>query len=87
MSAPVDAAELADWLAKAGVIAGARKLAPTPGEISTLALALVHGLPAREFVATSVDATPYEPSTASLVALHAWLYRSVVAPPAVAPAR
>jgi hypothetical protein len=88
MSAPIDSAELLDWLDKSEGLARSRKLAPTPAELHALALALVHGLPAREFVATADDATPYEPSTASLVALHAWLYRPLVLDPAVAaPAR
>jgi hypothetical protein len=86
MTAPVEAAELIDWLDKSEALASSRKLAPTPGELHALALALVHGLPAREFVATEVDATPYEPSTASLVALHAWLYRPLVPDPAIAAA-
>jgi hypothetical protein len=79
MSAPIEPAELVNWLEKAGVMTRARKLAPTPSELDALALALVHGLPAAEFVATAADAAVYEPSTASLVALHAWLYRPLVA--------
>jgi hypothetical protein len=88
MSAPIQPAELVNWLEKAGVMTRARKLAPTSAELDALALALVHGLPAAEFVATAADAAPYEPSTASLVALHAWLYRPLVAEPKAAePAR
>jgi hypothetical protein len=89
MSAPIEPAELVNWLDKAGVLARNRKLAPTNPELDALALALVHGLPAAEFVATAADAAQYEPSTGSLVALHAWLYRPLVAPasrPATAPA-
>ncbi|HEV8049144.1 MAG TPA: hypothetical protein VGP88_00955, partial [Thermoplasmata archaeon] len=52
-SAPIDSGELLDWLDKAEALARARKLAPTPGELHALSLALVHGLPAREFVATT----------------------------------
>jgi len=83
-SAPIEAGELIDWLDKAEALARARKLAPTPAELHALSLALVHGLPAREFVATADDSTPYEPSTASLVALHAWVYRPLVPGPAQA---
>jgi hypothetical protein len=85
-SAPLDPGELMDWLDKAEALARARKLAPTAGELHALALALVAGLPAREFVATSADDSPYEPSTASLVAQHAWLYRPLVAEPKAPPA-
>jgi hypothetical protein len=81
MSAPIEPAELVNWLEKAGALARSRKLAPTPAELDALALALVHGLPAAEFVATAADAAVYEPSAASLVALHAWLYRPLVAEP------
>jgi hypothetical protein len=84
MSAPIEPAELVNWLEKAGVMTRTRKLAPTPGELDALALALVHGLPAAEFVATAADAAVYEPSTASLVALHAWLYRPLVTEPRAA---
>lgn len=86
MSAPIEPAELVNWLEKAEALARSRKLAPTPGELEALALALVHGLPAAEFVATSADAAAYEPSTASLVALHAWLYRPLVAEASRGPA-
>jgi hypothetical protein len=86
MSAPIEPAELVNWLEKAGVMTRARKLAPTPAELDALALALVHGLPAAEFVATAADAALYEPSTVSLVALHAWLYRPLVAEPKAAEA-
>ncbi|MCI4370419.1 MAG: hypothetical protein L3J81_03710, partial [Thermoplasmata archaeon] len=79
MSAPIEPAELVNWLEKAGTLARARKLAPTDAELDALAVALVHGLPSAEFVATAADAAQYEPSTASLVALHAWLYRPLVA--------
>jgi hypothetical protein len=86
MSAPIEPAELVNWLEKAESLSRSRKLAPTAPELEALALALVHGLPAAEFVATSADAAPYEPSAASLVALHAWLYRPLVADPSRAPA-
>jgi hypothetical protein len=79
MSAPIEPAELVNWLGKAGMLTRSRKLAPTEAEFDALALALVHGLPAAEFVATAADAAQYEPSAASLVALHAWLYRPLVA--------
>lgn len=79
MSAPIEPGELVNWLEKAESLSRSRKLAPTPPELEALALALVHGLPAAEFVATSADAAAYEPSAASLVALHAWLYRPLVA--------
>jgi hypothetical protein len=77
-SAPIEAAELMNWLEKAEVIARNRRVAPTPKELDALALALVHGLPASEFVSGDGAPPVIEPSSASLVALHAWLYRPLV---------
>ena len=90
-SAPIDPPELMNWLEKAELVARARKLAPTPQELDVLAMALVHGLPASEFVSSGGGPPAIEPSSASLVALHAWLYRPLAGvsgpKPAAPPAR
>ncbi|MCI4357329.1 MAG: hypothetical protein L3K18_09410 [Thermoplasmata archaeon] len=90
-SAPIDVPELMNWLEKAELVARARKLAPTPQELDVLALALVHGLPATEFTSGTGAPPAIEPTSASLVSLHAWLYRPLTATggakPAPTPAR
>jgi hypothetical protein len=90
-SAPIDVPELMNWLEKAELVARTRKLAPTPQELDVLALAIVHGLPATEFTSGTGGPPVIEPTSASLVSLHGWLYRPIVAmggaKPAPAPAR
>jgi hypothetical protein len=84
-AAPIETEELMDWFAKAEAVARARKLAPGARELDALALAIVRGLPASEFVTQSGPVPTIEATSASLVALHAWLYRPIVAtaaPPA-----
>jgi hypothetical protein len=88
-SASIEPAELMDWLDKAAAVVRARKIAPTDRELDALALAIVHGLPASEFVRSGGPVPVVEETSAPLVALHAWLYRPIVVAeqPRVAPAR
>jgi len=72
--------EIVDWLDKAMGIAKSRRLAPTPPELTALALAMVHGLPRSIFSAPPKTADPHRVS-ASVLAIHAWLYRPLVVPP------
>ncbi|HZY70220.1 MAG TPA: hypothetical protein VFF67_04480 [Thermoplasmata archaeon] len=77
--------EIAHWVAKATEIARVRKLAPTESELSALGLGLVCGLPASAFdFAAGAVADAGSPESrvrllASTVALHAWVYRPLIA--------
>lgn len=73
--------ELVDWLDKSVEIARRRKLAPAAGELDVLALGLVEGLPRTAF--NGRGAGPHGAplaELATLLALHAWLYRPVIDP-------
>ncbi len=92
----LEPAELMNWVDKATEIARVRRLAPTDPELLTLGIALVHGLPASEFI--DGNGRPAEPNplrvSAGLLGIHAWIYRPLLARsresaagPAPAPAR
>lgn len=74
--------EILDWLDKATAIARARRLAPTPVELTAIAVALVHGLPfgAEGLGSPEASSTPEElaESILALVAFHAWIYRPIL---------
>lgn len=79
-------AELSDWLSKATAIVTEHKLAPTEPELRALALALVHGLHPESFATPeswetrSAEAlVPMSADLPTLVALHAWIYRPLIA--------
>ena len=82
--------ETADWLSKSTAAVTAVGLAPTPGELSILGLALFAGLDPSGLASHAPEA-PERPRTrplptASAAILHAWMYRDALrrAPPAVA---
>lgn len=67
--------ELLNWFEKAAEIARARKLAPTPPELSTLALALVLGLRPTDLAGIrDVRAPARVEELGRLVALASWVY-------------
>jgi hypothetical protein len=78
--------ELSDWLTKATTMVQARQLAPTQPELDALALFLVHGLHQTAFLTEESAETksaeallPESTDLATMVALHAWIYRPLVA--------
>jgi hypothetical protein len=78
----LEPAEIANWVEKATAFARARQLAPTPAELDALGVALVHGLPRSEFLGGPPDTSGGPGSSrarsAAILALHAWVYRSLV---------
>lgn len=80
----LEPAEVVNWLDKAIEILGRRQMAPTPAEITALAVAVVHGLPDSEFLAPSpvgVRPAPAPVSLPALTAIHAWVYRPLLGSP------
>lgn len=74
----LEPAELINWLDKAAEIAQRRAMAPTRRELSALGMALVLGLPPREFATTDVSELPKLVHLANLVAVNAWVYGELV---------
>jgi hypothetical protein len=75
--------ELFDWVEKAVAIVERRKLAPTPAEVTAIAVALVHGLPGDRFgpgapAPAAVTGTDFASDVLGLLALHAWIYRPIL---------
>jgi hypothetical protein len=80
-------AETVDWVQKAAEISKARHLGPTEAEQLAVAVAMVHGLPAGRFTGAAPP-IPFGGTTTTdrlgvptLVALHAWIYRSILGDP------
>ncbi len=75
--------ELYDWVEKAAGVAGRRRVAASPSEFPALGLALVEGLPRNVFEGVpqmpGAGTGPLE-EAATLLALHAWVYRSILSP-------
>jgi hypothetical protein len=74
----ISPAELVNWLDKATDLAKSRKLAPTPGELATLGLSMVLGLPPSEFSTSSAGEIPTLRHLANVVAVNAWVYGELV---------
>lgn len=78
---PLSPQELIDWVRKAGDLARRRQLASADREFEALGIALVEGLPEATFMVRSGSSSE-DPlsSAATLLALHAWIYRAILDP-------
>ncbi|HEV2429106.1 MAG TPA: hypothetical protein VGV64_04575 [Thermoplasmata archaeon] len=79
---PLSPAELVDWVGKAADAAKRRELAADPNEFNALGVALVEGLPADSFqgaIPLDAESSPLA-AAATLLALHAWIYRPLLDP-------
>ncbi|MCI4323282.1 MAG: hypothetical protein L3K03_04590 [Thermoplasmata archaeon] len=77
--------ETVDWVLKAAEISKARHLGPTEAEQLAVAVAMVHGLPSGRFAGAAPPilstGTTDRLGVPTLVALHAWIYRSILGDP------
>jgi hypothetical protein len=80
--------ESVDWHAKSVGQATAHQLAPTPAQLAVLGLALLQGLDPASFAGreppTPSQVSPAAEGLLARTALHAWMYRELVRPPAAA---
>lgn len=79
---PLSPAEIGDWVQKAADAAARCQLASQPEEFLALGIALVEGLPRSTFGADpeAQSATNLLADAATLLALHAWVYRPILDP-------
>lgn len=79
---PLAPPELLDWLVKASAAAQRCQLASQPPEFDALGIALVEGLPTDTFRGVPRASHPMSPlgEAATLLALHAWIYRPLLDP-------
>ncbi|HYK92662.1 MAG TPA: hypothetical protein VEY07_01295 [Thermoplasmata archaeon] len=77
----LDPPEISNWVEQAIGFVRLRRVAPTDPELAVLGIASVRGLPRSEFdgAATEAGARQARAASAEILAIHAWMYRPLVA--------